>query len=258
MRIDGRKAGHITGALIGAVAVAAVALTSVAVAAVSGRWSAIVAVAVSLAVAAGWWAMVDRPRARRARAAEALAAHHAARFDAEFRRRDAAERLHWHHLNHDDLTGLANRRRVLDELERRDDAHPTSILFVEVPSLQSLNDNCGFHVGDEVLLGVAARLNRSTGDTALVARWSGSAFVVVTGDVGAAARDLEDRVSRALDAPIETSIGRCPTRIDVGTVAIGRGESATNAVARADAAMRRRRRDEASIVDARVRAAAYN
>lgn len=115
----------------------------------------------------------------------------------------------------DALTGLLNRRALLDALDDRlAGGTPTAVLFCDLDGFKAVNDECGHEAGDQVLITVAERLGTSVRerDGDLVARLAGDEFVVVT-DPEAAAR-VADRLVLRLSQPIELADG---TSVRVGT-----------------------------------------
>lgn len=94
---------------------------------------------------------------------------------------DAEERLR-HHAYHDELTGLPNRRSIIDLLRRRltdTTAQPFPLFFIDLDRLKALNDYLGHTAGDQMLCAMADRLRNALqpGDT--VARLGGDEFVIV-------------------------------------------------------------------------------
>lgn len=84
----------------------------------------------------------------------------------------------------DELTGLANRRRFLAELEefRR---LPGSLLIMDLDGFKTINDQLGHEVGDALLAQVARRFQRVIPGGALLARLGGDEFAaLVPGDEG--------------------------------------------------------------------------
>ena len=105
----------------------------------------------------------------------------------------------------DGLTGLANRRHFdavfLQEWERsRREAHPVSLIFVDVDHFKPFNDTYGHQEGDAVLARVGATLRaclRRPGD--LAARYGGEEFVLLLpGTPGDGALEVARQVHRAI------------------------------------------------------------
>lgn len=99
----------------------------------------------------------------------------------------------------DALTGLANRRRLLEQLEQPRSAHapttPTALIFVDVDHFKDYNDRFGHPAGDEALRGVAASLQQCAPDDALMARYGGEEFACLLPDTNTAqAMQLAERI----------------------------------------------------------------
>lgn len=77
----------------------------------------------------------------------------------------------------DPLTGLLNRAALLRSIEPA--ASELVALLIDVPALAACNRDLGFAAGDTMLLAVAERLRRIVRSRDLLARWSGSQFVLV-------------------------------------------------------------------------------
>ncbi len=90
---------------------------------------------------------------------------------------------------YDSLTGLPNRRLLLDRLNqalainRRNHRHG-AVLFIDLDNFKALNDTLGHGMGDRVLVGVARRLQAALRSEDTIARWGGDEFVVVLHDLG--------------------------------------------------------------------------
>ncbi len=83
---------------------------------------------------------------------------------------------------HDDLTGLHNRRALLAHLDARLAAGqpgPVSALFFDLDRLKAINDYLGHTAGDWFIRVLAERLRRGAEVPNLIARLGGDEFVVV-------------------------------------------------------------------------------
>jgi len=90
--------------------------------------------------------------------------------------------------NQDALTGLANRRLFEKRLEH-DIAHAKrhhnliSLLYIDLDRFKHINDSCGHHIGDELLIQVAARLKATIRAEDTAARLGGGEFMILLSEV---------------------------------------------------------------------------
>jgi diguanylate cyclase (GGDEF)-like protein/PAS domain S-box-containing protein len=90
---------------------------------------------------------------------------------------------------YDALTGLPNRRLLIDRLQHTllssaRHGHISAVLFIDLDNFKDLNDSMGHDVGDLLLAQVAQRLLGSVRDTDTVARLGGDEFVVLVEELG--------------------------------------------------------------------------
>ncbi|XKE43989.1 GGDEF domain-containing protein [Halomonas organivorans] len=105
----------------------------------------------------------------------------------------------------DELTGLANRRRLWDraqqqlELNRRDEGE-LSLLLADLDHFKHVNDRFGHPAGDAVLQAFSRELTRLTRESDLVARLGGEEFAVLMPNTGIeGARRLGERILEATE-----------------------------------------------------------
>ncbi|MCY0914649.1 sensor domain-containing protein [Massilia antarctica] len=89
-----------------------------------------------------------------------------------------------HEVNHDALTGLANRTLLWDRLEQalhmaQRNKSLVATVLIDLNGFKQINDSYGHEAGDEVLKTVARRLQSSVRESDTVARLSGDEFVLV-------------------------------------------------------------------------------
>ncbi|WP_299035375.1 GGDEF domain-containing protein [uncultured Pseudokineococcus sp.] len=133
----------------------------------------------------------------------------------------------------DPLTGLGNRRALLDVLETAPDA--LGAVFVDVDHFKDVNDRFSHDAGDRVLVRVAEILSTACRSSELVVRYGGDEFVVLVVDDPSAAEIIARRV---VDAVRQHDWQQVAPGLAV-TVSVGveRGAPVASALASADAAL---------------------
>lgn len=88
--------------------------------------------------------------------------------------------------NHDELTGLYNRRYFETQLRQLDEPNcfPLSILMGDVNGLKFTNDVFGHFAGDHLLFLVSEAMKKHCRADQVIARWGGDEFVVLMPNTG--------------------------------------------------------------------------
>lgn len=156
-----------------------------------------------------------------------------------------------HEASHDPLTGLANRRRFIDELDRtagRGRPSPGSpvglvgLLFVDLDGFKDVNDRYGHHAGNDLLVAVADRLRECVRPGDLVARLGGDEFTIILTrlESTAPAVAIADRICSVLAEPFEIASAPLHISTSVGVAITPTYRADTDdLLRRADAAMYR-------------------
>jgi diguanylate cyclase (GGDEF)-like protein len=117
----------------------------------------------------------------------------------------------------DPLTGVLNRRSLLEQLEAacrhaRTNGLPVSVLFLDLDFFKSINDSYGHAVGDACLAAIIPPIQAELRQSDVIGRYGGEEFVVVLSGADTAAAEpiaerIRERVSEALiighGAPIQ-------------------------------------------------------
>ena len=141
------------------------------------------------------------------------------RLKIEISRREAAENKLVFIANHDNVTGLANRTLLEQELALAKSSHDKSnkkfaILFIDLDGFKVVNDEHGHDVGDQLLKVIADILKRAIRTTDFVARFGGDEFVILLNNLDSVehAKRLADSVLKKLlqinaidDKPVQIS-----------------------------------------------------
>lgn len=151
----------------------------------------------------------------------------------------------------DPLTGLANRSKVLRNLDRfvdRDGAPATAIVFVDLDGFKTINDRFGHDAGDAVLGAVAARIESVARSSDLVGRYGGDEFAILvpgTENVGEIASGIAQRVLDVLAEPVSVHGREFAVTASIG-IAVYPDDAGTGAslLRRADAAMYEAKRSQ--------------
>lgn len=162
------------------------------------------------------------------------------------RRREAELKLA-HLADHDELTGLLNRRGVWQAIERiRSQATrsstPYCLAILDLDHFKLINDAYGHAAGDEVLRVVAGRLRKGLRQGDWIGRWGGEEMIALIPNttVAQAVQSIE-RMREAVSAePIATESGEIQVTLSAGLACSRAANDDPNEmIARADAALYR-------------------
>jgi diguanylate cyclase (GGDEF)-like protein len=160
------------------------------------------------------------------------------------RQRALAQHALAYQAEHDELTGLPNRRAILRQVEEAlslvaaDQLPAVSVVFIDLNGFKPINDRLGHRAGDQLLVAVASHLTSVVRAEDAVGRIGGDEFLVlVTGP-----SDLEALSSRLCEAVTTTVIGdghriEVSAALGMATATVDAWQSADDLIATADRAM---------------------
>lgn len=109
----------------------------------------------------------------------------------------------------DALTGLPNRRLLLDRLEQAVASsirrrRPFAVMFTDLDNFKQVNDTYGHDVGDELLIQVAGRFAGCTRASDTIARTGGDEFIIMLSEIERPtdAAKVADKLMEALRQPV--------------------------------------------------------
>jgi diguanylate cyclase (GGDEF)-like protein/PAS domain S-box-containing protein len=150
-----------------------------------------------------------------------------------------------HAAEHDQLTGLPNRAKFMNHLERSlarsgADGEQLALLFLDIDQFKLINDGLGHDVGDLVLRSVAQRVADAVRPHDMVARLGGDEFVVVCrGASPAEALRIADRLEREVRRALLPPHHELYLTLSIGIAVAGAAMDPALLVRQADTAMYR-------------------
>ena len=180
--------------------------------------------------------------------------------------RRAAERRLTDLALHDELTGLPNRRLLIERCEHafaragsgRGESSSVAALFIDLDGFKPINDSAGHDAGDQVLIAVANDLVATLRPSDTVARVGGDEFVVLLdqGDGLAYLRNVAERVTTTIRRQVAAGTASLTLTASVGIARVDLEREPDmdpeQLLRRADAAMYRakeRGRDQYDVFD---------
>ncbi|MEG0077744.1 sensor domain-containing diguanylate cyclase [Anaerorhabdus sp.] len=146
--------------------------------------------------------------------------------------------------NYDSLTGLPNRRMLVEECERRinhvSKADKGYILFFDIDGFKKINDTFGHDIGDEFLICLGQFFNSLDYLKDAIYRNGGDEFIaVLNGDIGEERlKQLIDKIHERFDSPWILKGHEAKCNVSVGVACYPKdGVTAERLFAKADQAM---------------------
>lgn len=190
------------------------------------------------------------------RLGEALSASLEVLSDSVMQRHQLQARL-LHQATHDSLTGLANRRAVIEVLGAAvgrscRSNRPFAVVFIDLDDFKATNDSSGHAIGDLLLQDVARRMRDASREDDVVARLGGDEFVIVAEQISGPeeALALVRRVLDAIAVPIRVDGRDFSINASAG-IAIHQGptDDPLSLLAKADLAVYRSKRRAPSAIE---------
>ncbi len=157
-----------------------------------------------------------------------------------------AQQMIAHMAHHDPLTDLPNRMLFHDRLKTAiaqvKRGGMMAVHYLDLDSFKPVNDNFGHQVGDELLVGVAARLRQAVRENDTIARLGGDEFAIVQTQIHEArdAEVLAARLLRKFSSPFAVTGREVNVGVSIGiAVAPDDGLSSDDLLIKADNALYR-------------------
>jgi diguanylate cyclase (GGDEF)-like protein len=152
---------------------------------------------------------------------------------------------------HDKLTGLPNRAKLLQRLERalehakEQEHYLIAVLFIDLDGFKTINDSLGHSIGDNLLQAVARRLEGMIRSSDTVARLGGDEYVLLLDNIDDLTRatHIAERIHRAMVVPFILSGQEIYLTVSIGiTLNTIQYKDGTEILRDADIAMYRAKR----------------
>lgn len=147
---------------------------------------------------------------------------------------------------HDGLTGLANRRHLMERLNQemeRSERYQTSlsVIMLDLDKFKSFNDSYGHVKGDELLKAFSAMVKKAVRSTDIAGRYGGEEFCVVLPNTSVkGAQVIAERIRAAMEAlriPLEEGQPPVGRTASIGVAEFSAGDTIEKLLSHADAAL---------------------
>jgi diguanylate cyclase (GGDEF)-like protein len=144
---------------------------------------------------------------------------------------------------HDELTGLANRRHILDLLNQHAMRHARGgpsfyVAMADLDHFKHINDAHGHAIGDEALRTFARQAQAQLRNTDVIGRWGGEEFLLLMPETppGDPNVGLERLRANLADCPASAQVPELRVRFSAGLSRYRDGEAVGDTIERADRA----------------------
>jgi diguanylate cyclase (GGDEF)-like protein len=156
---------------------------------------------------------------------------------------ESRRQLAWQ-ADHDPLTGIFNRRAILErlaaELERgRREGHPVAVAIIDCDGFKQVNDTLGHLAGDELLTAISCRLRNRIRSYDALGRLGGDEFLVAAPMTpGGSPAELFERLREAVHVPpLVANATPVAVSVSIGWALSHPNDTVSSLLARADAAL---------------------
>lgn len=163
-----------------------------------------------------------------------------------------------HMATQDSLTGLLNRRIMVDLVETElklveRHGHPMTVALVDLDHFKSINDRFGHQAGDAVLVGFANLAQTQLRQVDKVARWGGEEFLIMLPQVSSSeALTAIERLRLSMGSLTFSGHPGVSATFSAGLAQARQGESLEQLIERADQALyeaKRHGRNRSIVID---------
>jgi diguanylate cyclase (GGDEF)-like protein len=144
----------------------------------------------------------------------------------------------------DELTGLANRRQLIAELDQLGSQDAT-LLLMDLDGFKAVNDTLGHEIGDQLLVQIGLRFKKVLGTGDLLARLGGDEFAVVTYGLPHNGLETSQAIRATLSYPFILAGSAIKVDISIGRII---NDAKPDLMRRADSAMYEAKRSGLGVV----------
>ncbi|WP_189440948.1 ligand-binding sensor domain-containing diguanylate cyclase [Rhodanobacter panaciterrae] len=208
-------------------------------------WACLLGLLLLALIVALSWRRHSRRLLRQNRRLETMVAGRTIELTEEKHELELARAELYYQATHDSLTGLYNRRAILDELEAQLEPHVRmepglAVGLIDADHFKRINDTLGHQAGDAALLAIARHLQSHVRDGDRLGRYGGEEILMLLPGIGRA--DAEQRM-RAIQVAVSDMLHewngqQFAVTLSIGMVWVGQEPaSVEDLIRRADAAL---------------------